>query len=645
MWEKMNMIGAIKLLVVEDSEDDALLIRSELQLAGYEVISTRVETAEAMSRALDSGTWDLIISDHSLPCFSSAAALRIMKEHRLDIPFIIVSGTIDEETAVGAMKAGAHDFVTKGNMARLAPAVRRELSEAESRGQRRWAERELQKTRDRLQLIIEASPVGIVVLQNGLCVYVNPAVVRMFGFERPEEVLGHPMEQYVAPGSRELAGKTYESLLAGRDLKIPVDVKGIRWGGEEFSLSAWPTRIDYLGEPAVLAFVTDTSEVETLKGQLFQAQKMEALGALAGGIAHDFNNILFAISGFTELARAEAGEGTKMADYLNQVLHATDRASDMVKQILTFSRQNRVEKKPVNLGPIVKEALKLIRASIPPTIEIRQTIEPELPSILADATQFHQVLMNFCTNATHAMDSKPGVLAVDLRAVEIDSDRSLHLPELDSGTYLKLSVSDTGRGMPPEVVDRIFEPYFSTKRPEEGTGLGLSVVHGIVKAHGGSVVVSSEPGKGSAFTVYVPVAEDIRRSEEPSSKEPVPTGCERILYVDDERPLVEVGQQILGSLGYDVTVATGSREALEVFRSAPYGFDLVITDLMMPHMTGLELAQKLTEIRPDLPIVCCTGFAQRATGDEAKRSGIRAVVMKPVLKRDIARTVRQALDG
>jgi signal transduction histidine kinase len=381
-----------------------------------------------------------------------------------------------------------------------------------------------------------------------------------------------------------------------------------------------------------------------LEAQLRQTQKMEAIGTLAGGIAHDFNNILFAMVGFTELANDDVPEESLARANLDEVLKAGRRAKDLVQQILTFSRQVEHERRPVQVHLIVKEALKLLRASLPTTIEIPQNIDTNCGPIVADLTQIHQVIMNLCTNAYHAMRDEGGVLEVSLSEVDLDSDALSQYPDASPGTYVRLTVSDTGRGMDTEVMERIFDPFFTTKAVGEGTGMGLAVIHGIVKSHGGMISVQSEEGKGSTFHVYLPRLES-PVVPEVETTEPIPTGGkERILFVDDEEPLVRMVQQMLERLGYDVTVRTSSVEALEAFRAQPDKFDLIITDQTMPNKTGVQLARDLMRIRPDIPIILCTGFSEVISEKEAKDRGLRGYIMKPVVKSEIAKAIRMVLD-
>ena len=385
----------------------------------------------------------------------------------------------------------------------------------------------------------------------------------------------------------------------------------------------------------------ETEERERVEAQLRQAQKMEALGTLSGGIAHDFNNILAAIVGFTELIQERLPKGSQEMRHAKRVLEAGLRGRDLVKQMLTFSRKTEQEKKPLRLSSVVQEAMKLLRASIPSTISVRVKVDGASELVFADSIQMQQVLMNLCTNAAHAMQEKGGILDVELSAFNASGKE--WADGMKPGPYMRLIVRDTGVGIPAGIMDKIFDPFFTTKKLGEGTGLGLSVVHGIVKQHGGYITVTSDPGRGSVFTVYLP---KIAGEDEVAAivDDALPTGCERILFVDDEEALVEMGEDMLAELGYEVISRMNGHEALALFRLDPSRFDLVITDQTMPEMTGVDLAKEILAIRADTPIIMCTGFSHVVNADKAKAAGIRAFAMKPLTKREIARTIRQVLD-
>jgi signal transduction histidine kinase/ActR/RegA family two-component response regulator len=378
--------------------------------------------------------------------------------------------------------------------------------------------------------------------------------------------------------------------------------------------------------------------------QLQQVMKLQAIGTLAGGIAHDFNNILFPIVGYTELTMDDIPEDSQARQNLEEILKATNRAKKLVQQILAFSRQGSQERKPLQVQSLIKEALKLLRATIPSTIEIEYDIGEEYGHIMGDPTQIHQVIMNLCTNAYHAMQETGGKLEVKLKEVDISYEKSLERVGMKVGRHLELTVKDTGHGMGPEVLERIFEPYYTTKEQGKGTGLGLSVIHGIIKNHGGDISVSSQVGKGTTFTVYLPLIDDIDAETKTVEVTAATQGNERILLIDDEEQIIDIERQILERLGYQVTTKTDSEEALEEFAALPEKFDLVITDMTMPKMTGDQLARKMMDIKPDIPVILCTGFNETISEEKALAMGIEKFVMKPIVKDELANTIRTVLD-
>jgi signal transduction histidine kinase/ActR/RegA family two-component response regulator len=383
-------------------------------------------------------------------------------------------------------------------------------------------------------------------------------------------------------------------------------------------------------------------ERQRLAEELRQVQKMEAVGRLARGVAHDFNNILVAILGYTELALQSTPTSSPAWHQLQEVLRAGQRAKALVQQILTFSRRTEQARTPVQLPPLIEEALALLRASLPSTIDIRQHIDPEVGSVLADPTQLHQVIMNLCANAEYAMRQTGGVLEIRLEAVEVDTALAAQHPTLHLGPHVRLTVRDTGQGMPPDVMERIYDPFFTTKAVGEGTGIGLSVVHGIVANHGGTITVESQVGHGTTFMIYLPhIASD--GADEVQTAEPLPYGQGRLLLVDDEPALVRLGHAVLTQLGYDVAAYTSSIEALAAFQAAPHHFDLVITDYTMPQMTGDALTRALRGLRPDIPIILETGFSHTMDAEQAAALGIDAFLLKPWTVLELARTVAQVL--
>ncbi len=479
---------------------------------------------------------------------------------------------------------------------------------------------------------------------SGRFLSANPAFARILGYDSPEEVIRSitdiAQQIYVNPERRaELlrlvdeygSVQEFEAQFFRKDKSIAwvtLNMRGVH---------------DKNGKIAYIeGTVEDITDRKAMETQLLQAHKMEAIGTLAGGIAHDFNNILSAVIGYTELTRGRLPQG-ELHGYLDRVLKACDRARNLVGQILTFSRHADQEKKPLDVCPLINEAFKLLRATLPSTIDIQQRIASGAHAVLADPTQIHQVLINLCTNAAYAMREKGGRLEVTLSTIDLNPKTTpLHL-DLPPGPYVRLTVGDTGTGIAPEVIHRVFDPFFTTKKQGEGTGLGLSMVYGIVARCGGTVTVQSEPGEGSLFSVYLPaLGHRIESVEAPP--ETVPEGSERVLFVDDEEILMEMGRDMLEDLGYQVTTAPNGVKALEIFRSRCDQFDLLITDMTMPAMTGADLSREVLKVRPDIPIILCTGFSEIITEEKAKELGIREFLMKPITMKHLAEVIRRVLD-
>jgi len=504
--------------------------------------------------------------------------------------------------------------------------------------QRKRAEQE----RDRLAVAIEQASESVFITdRNGTIQYVNPAFERVTGYSRKDAI---------GQNSRILKSGKQDALFYKQ--MWDTLAHGHAWKGhfinrkKDGSLYEADATISPILDKSdnIINFVSIkrdiTREVE-LERNLIQSQKMESIGSLAGGIAHNFNNILSIILGNAELAVDDVPDTSLAKECLDEIRSASLRASDIVQQMLSFARKDLIEREPVKITPIIKNCLRLLRASIPATIEISQDISCEFDTVFADPTQISQVLMNLCSNAAQAMSEHAGVLKVILKNVEfVKQDEEL---EVKPGCYAALTVSDTGPGITPEVIDRIFDPYFTTKEVAKGTGMGLSVVHGIVKSCHGIITVNSEPGKGSLFEVLLPVfeAETQLKVEKPDT---LPIGTERILFVDDEPSLVNIVRQILERLGYEVETRINPIEALDLFLSGPDRFDLVITDMTMPQMTGQRMVKEILDIRPDMPIILCTGFSDKISEEKAGEIGINALVFKPFVARDFSLTVRKVLD-
>ena len=521
--------------------------------------------------------------------------------------------------------------------------------------QRQKAEEELRQNEALIKAVMDNLPLGVAVNSLDPAVkfeYMNDNFPRFYRTTR--EALADPDNfwnaVYEDPDFREeIKKRALEDCASGDPERMHWDdVPLTREGAETTFINARNTPVP--GKALMISTVWDVTERKKaeegrkkLEQQLRQAQKMEAVGTLAGGIAHDFNNILAAIIGYTELSQNDLDKSHPCQRYLTNVLTAGGRAKNLVYQILSFSRQAEQKRLPIDIAPAVKEALKLLRASIPTTIEIEQDIALELGAALADPTRIHQVIMNLCTNAAYAMREKGGILTVKLSRIELDEREASQYAELTPGSYLRLTVSDTGHGMDRGTLERIFEPFFTTKK-EEGTGLGLSVVHGIIKDHGGAITVYSEPGRGTTFHIYLPTQETEQVKPVKETALALPRGNEHILLVDDEAMLADIGRRMLEGLGYQVTALTSSQEALQLFKAEPDSFGLLITDQTMPHVTGLQLAQEIANVRPDIPIILCSGFSSQTSVEDIKTAGVKRFLAKPLLAREVAWAVRNALD-
>jgi len=629
----------ITILNVDDDETARYTTSHVLHRAGFAVLE-----AATGSAALDlarAAPLHLIILDVNLPDMSGFEVCRRLKADPATaaIPVLHLSATFTKSTdRTEGLENGADAYLVQPvEAAELLATVRSLL-------RLRRTEEALRRSEMLAQRLLQTVPDAIVVGDGeGRIVLVNAPTERMFGYSQ-EELLGALVEVLLPERCRGLHvahRATYMAIPHPRAMGVGLDLWGRRKDGSEFPVDVSLSPLETPDGLLVVSFIRDITGRQHLEAQLRQMQKMEAIGTLAGGIAHDFNNILSVIMVYTELMLRDAPHESPAWARLQHVLTACDRAKHLVQQILTFSRQSEQEHQPIQLHLLVKEALQLLRATLPTTIEIRQVID-DVGTILADPTQMYQLLMNLCTNAEHAMRERGGRLEVGLETVAVDAALAALHPALLPVSYIRLRVRDTGHGMPPALLARIFEPFFTTKGVGEGTGMGLAMVHGIVTSHGGAITVESTPGEGTGFAVYLPRMANQARADTPL-EEPVQGGQECILFVDDEAMLALLGQEMLAPLGYQVVVHTNSVEALEAFRTAPQRYDLVITDQTMPDLTGEALARELRHLRPDIPIILCTGFSHTMTQEKAHLLGINAFLMKPLMIRDLARTIREVL--
>ena len=637
--EEKNM-DAAKILIVEDESIVALDIKRRLVKLGYDVAAVVATGEEAIEKAEETSI-DLVLMDISLPgdIDGIEAAKRI--QERFDIPVVYLTAHSDKATLERAIVTEPLGYIVKPfDKKTLYAAI--EMAIYKHRMNVRIKERD-----ENFKNLAESTRDGILIATaDGSYVYAN---------RRATEITGYSASQLLKICLGELVdfdenGRLSENWLDETFVHKRSE-KTIEREIGTITLEMTATKTIWQGQPAVLVLLGDISQVkraeeerDRLLAYMEEARKMEALGTLAGGIAHDFNNILSIILGFTELAMLELADESTAYPKLERVIHGCLRASDVVRQIMTFSHLTGGDLKPVRLSPIIRETLRLLRLSIPSTIEIREYIALESDVVLADLAQINQVFINLCNNAVYAMREKGGVLEVMLEEVEIDEGAGMSIPGLEPGHFIRLTVADTGHGMGSQLMKRIFEPYFTTKDVGEGTGMGLAVAHGIVGVHGGAITVRSEPGKGAAFHVYLPKSER-EVSEDIKPAELTPTGHERILFVDDEVDVIDMVKQMLEYLGYQVVEKSNGYEALELFKADPEQFDMVITDMVMPNMTGTELVKEILKIRPDISIIILTGYLERISEEEADAIGIDAVLKKPVVMDEIARTVRKVING
>jgi len=652
------------ILVIDDDEDVRQSFIYYLEDLNYKVLAA--ENGQVGLELFEHQGADLVLVDLRMPEMDGLEVLAHITYTSPDTPQIVVSGTGVISDAVEALHRGAWDYLLKPieDLSVLAHVVETSLEKSRLKRENRQyqehleqmvakqtqelkqANAHLQENELQFRSILDNIQTGIVIVEmkSLKIVYANPTAGRM---------AGKPVEEIVNSHCRDIFGPIGESGWTFSDPDQGIESL------ERFMITADKKQIPilttinhtvYRDRECLLASIFDLSEQKraeadkaALETHLRRSQKMEALGTLAGGIAHDFNNILGAIIGYAELCYLDLDDPDHpFYQRLKSILHAANRAKELVAQILTFSRIQEHILTPVSIAPIVKEALKLLNASLPAHIELTQRIA-SYEQVLADPAQIHQVIMNLCTNAYHAMEEKGGLLTVSLCSVVLDRKTYISHANLPPGNYLELIVADTGTGMSAAVLEKIFDPYFTTKDKNKGTGLGLSVVHGIVKSYAGAITVNSTPGKGTSVHVLLPATDESAEIKEGTPNR-LPRGSEKIILVDDEKDLVDIGSQMLDKLGYDVTGVVGSLEALKIFKQSPQRFDLVITDLNMPTMAGNQLTEEMIRIRPDIPIIICTGFSERFDEKRARMLGVRKVIMKPMAVNILAQAVRDVLD-
>jgi two-component system, cell cycle sensor histidine kinase and response regulator CckA len=633
----------LRALIVEDSENDAELLVRSLEDASYSVVHERVQTADGMKAALARAQWDVVLSDCSMPGFSAVAALEVLQAAGHDLPFIIVSGTIGEEAAVVALKAGAHDFLIKGRPARLGPAIERELREAIHRSEQRETEEALRVSEGQYRSLVEHAVFGLFrSTADGRFLTVNPALVRMLGYDSPEELL-----------EIDIASLSVESDTLGR----PPDGSEAhnRWTGTEtvwrrktgeamrVRLAGHVSEERHEGQPVLDVIVEDVTEEFRLQEQLRRTQQMEALGQLAGGVAHDFNNLLTAILGYAELVSDQIGPDKPIAADLEQIRGAARRAVALTKQLLAFSRKQVLAISQVNITEVIRAMEPMLGRLLGAPIAVRTDLYEDVHPVMADATQLEHLLINLAVNARDAMP-QGGALTIVTRNAELDPAYANTHPGAKPGTYAALSVTDSGVGMTAEVQEKIFEPFFTTKERGRGTGLGLAAVYGAVKQLGGYIEVQSQPAQGSTFTIYLPG----KAPPVPEQRGAVAGSSdshETILLVEVDTTARAVVNAMLRTSGYRVLEADSAEAALAVLERSEERIDLLLSDLILPGMNGHELAVRITRDRPHVRALLMSGYAaQLGALQNLLEPGV-LLLEKPFSRDTLLKKTREALAG
>jgi two-component system, cell cycle sensor histidine kinase and response regulator CckA len=628
-------------LLLEDSESDAELILLALRRGGFEVDHDIVASADGMREALGRRTWDIILSDYSMPAFNALKALAILRESAQDIPFVIVSGTIGEENAVEALKMGAHDFLVKGRLTRLVHVVERELREARERAARREAEHALRESEQRYRRMIETTNEGVWILDSASkTTFVNPRMAAMLGVE-PKAIVGASIFDFVRDEATVKALERHEAHAAGQS-EIRLERKD---GDVTWALLDTTPIIDGNGQyEGALVMAMDVSSRKRLEEQLRQAQKMEAVGSLAGGIAHDFNNLLSVILSGTSLVLEGLRPGDPIIIELEEVKKAGERAAALTRQLLAFSRRQLLEPRTMDLNQVVLGLERMLRRLMGEDIELSLLLSHMLGKIQADPGQIEQIIMNLVVNARDAMPQGGKVTIESGNCQLTPAYTALHLG-VTAGDYVMLAITDTGIGMDADTRSRIFEPFFTTKDKGRGTGLGLSTVFGIVQQSGGHVWVYSEPGKGTTFKIYFPRKDG--PIDAPATMPPSPVtlrGVETILLVEDEDQVRAISRTILRRYGYNVLEAQNGGEAFLICERYTAKIHMLITDVVMPRMSGRQLAERLAPMRPDMRVLYVSGYTENSVVHHGVLDAGIAFLQKPITPDALLRKVREVLE-
>jgi len=634
----------LRLLYVEHEADDIEIALQELKKSKLEFEVETAATREEFARKLRERAYDIILSDYRLPGWTGLEALALIKEHGLDIPFVLVTGTLGEELAVECIKHGVTDYVLKAQLARLPVAIRQAHDAQLLREAEAHAAKALRESEARYRGLVDNATYGIYwVALDGLLLQVNPALAHMLGYESTEELLAIRFSDvlYRDPAARTL-------LLAQYMKSSRVDAT-VEWKRKDKKIINVHLNGRRTADPerkieCIEVIVEDVTGKIALEKQLVQAQKFEAIGQLAGGIAHDFNNMIGAIIGWADLGTEETEATPRLHRHFQKIRQQADRAAALTRQLLAFARRQILEPRNIDLNQAITETLSLLEKVIGSNVEVKSKLAPDLSVICADPTQIEQVLMNLCINGRDAMP-QGGTLHIETGNSFFDEMYCVHQPYSRPGHYSMLSVTDTGTGMDAATLDKIFEPFFTTKELGKGTGLGLATVYGIVRQHGGFVHVYSELGVGTTFRIYFPVSPHaVKTPERAQDMRPVRGGSETILVAEDHEGLGEIASETLTNLGYRVILAVDGEQALREFQNPQNHIDIVLLDVILPKLSGPEVYAQISRSSPDVPVIFATGYSADIAALERAHQQGSPMLQKPYTPRDLARKIRDTLD-
>lgn len=645
------MNDPLSILILEDVPADARLMENALQEAQISFRAVQVNNRAAFLRELENRPPDIVLSDYSLPQFNGMSALRLVKEKYPELPFIIVTGAVSEETAVECIKAGAEDYVLKNHLGRLSASVKSALEKRRVLTEKKKAEDALSASETRYRRLFESAREGILLLnaETRLVTDVNPFILELLGRRREDVLMKNLQEIGLIPNA-----ELFDMLMKRMELN---DIADYEWSlvrpknGQKVVIEMNCSSYIMDKQKWFQCNIRNTTErkqaeeeKEAIRGQLFQAQKMEAIGNLAGGVAHDFNNLMTAIQVSADVAMMKVDESNLMYRDLKEIRYAALRAASLIRQLLLFSRKHPMEFNFMNLNEAIENLVKMLHRLIGEDIEIKHELSPDLWTIRADASNMEQVVMNLSLNARDAMP-KGGTLTIRTENKILKPDSRKSMPESRPGKFICLSIRDVGTGMDRDTLQRIFEPFFTTKGPGKGTGLGLSVVYGIVKQHEGWIHVASEPGKGSNFQIFLPAFSEMAddQSEEKVHLEVLQGKGQTVLLVEDEEKVRESAQKALEKCGYRIIPTRSVKEALETFKRENGRFDLVFSDVVLSDRTGIELAEELLSVNPKLKILLTSGYTdQKSEWPIILEKGYR-FLQKPYSLSDLLKAVQAAM--